>query len=98
MSCSGQSDAAHSTITPTTNQRRWRRVTTGDPSRTTFGPMTRVAYSPRPTTAAISTHTSGCGENAHGWSSASAMAALLGEDVEGRESDHVDGRREDDPS
>ena len=43
MSCMGQSAASHNAAMPATNQTFWRRVTIGEPSRTTFGPMTRVA-------------------------------------------------------
>ena len=43
MSWTGQSEATHSTTMPARNHPTWRRVTTGEPSRTAFGPMTRTA-------------------------------------------------------
>src|SRR5258705_13388202 len=89
MSCTGQSAAAHSDRRARTNQPFWRRVTTGEPSRTTFGPITLTAYSARPTIEATSNHTSGCGWKRHGF-----MSVL--EDVEGRQHDHVHERREHD--
>src|SRR6266850_5382793 len=89
MSCTGQSDAPHSTTTPRKNQSFWRPVTIGDPSRTAFGPITRTAYTPKPTMEATITHTSGCGWNCQAFMS-------MAEDVEREQDDHVDGRGQDD--
>src|SRR2546423_8462351 len=89
MSCTGQSAAAHNTSTPSTNHSICRRVTTGEPSRTAFGPITFTAYTAKPMIEATNTHTSGCGWNCHAFMS-------MAEDVEGEQHDHVHGRGEDD--
>src|SRR5947209_18979036 len=97
MSCTGQSAAAHSVSTPSANHIIWRRVTIGEPSRTTFGPMTRTAYTAKPTSEATSTQTSGCAWYFQG-STAAAIDAVIssGEQVEGGEHDEVHRRGQDD--
>src|SRR5207248_1619273 len=89
MSCTGQSDAAHSTTTPSTNHSFCRPVTIGDPSRTAFGPITRTAYTPEATMAATNAHTSGWAWNCQAFMS-------VAEDVEREQNDHVHAGRQDD--
>ena len=42
MSCNGQSETTHNTMTPATNETRCLVVTIGVPMGTTFGPITRT--------------------------------------------------------
>src|SRR3954447_24270368 len=91
MSCRGQSAAAHSVSTPIANHTVWRTVTIGEPSRTTFGPITRTAYTAITTMETTSTHTSGCAWNCQG-----RIRSRVDEDVERRQHDRVDGDGEDD--
>ena len=44
MSCTGQSAATQSRMMPNANHRFCAAVTAGCPGATTFGPMTRAAY------------------------------------------------------
>src|SRR4051812_26956899 len=97
MSCTGQSAATQSIVTASANHPFCRRVTNGDPSRTAFGPITRTAYTPKPMTAAISSHTSGCGWDRHGSTGAGTNAVMSsGEDVERRQNDEIAAGREHD--
>src|SRR4051794_26365841 len=93
MSWMGQSAATHIVSTASANHSFWRDVTIGEPSRTTFGPITFTAYTANATIATTSIHTSGWMWNCHG----SGFIALVGKDVEREQHDHVHGDGQDEP-
>src|ERR671910_859015 len=80
MSCTGQSEASHSSAMPSTRQTSWRRRITGSPRSTPLGPTTVNAWGESTATPPTRNQTPGCGWNRQK-SVARAVAVLMGASV-----------------